>query len=183
MLPYQSSNLIKISLASVFLLLTACEMTPVISQEQRRLMQKRTFDTSYKTVFRSFRNVLQDEGYIIRNQDYAGGALVTSKVRPTEKRLTGGQMVAAAGIAFLLGAYGKDSPERRKTSDTFVVSVTFDRISKRRIETRMTIERGTRDNFGSQEGDEVLDSEMYQHFYNKIKAEIKRRTMKKSISS
>ena len=56
---------------------TACQTVPKLSPQQRRQLQTRAFkDVGYNNVFRAFKTVLQDEGYIIKNQDMKGGLIV-----------------------------------------------------------------------------------------------------------
>lgn len=149
-------------LLSVFTL-SACVTTPPMSPQQRRALQKRTYDYDMKSVFNAFKTILQDEGYIIRNQDFAGGMLLAEMQKST-----------GSGMAFL-SVLGGNSNSDYATSEGYSVSVSFEEINKKTTETRITLEKTTRMKRGGQQGDEILDPAIYKDIYQKVDVELKRR--------
>ncbi len=148
---------------SLVLGLGACQMysKPKFNMQQRRAMQVRSFDTSYKNVFNAFKSVLQDEGYIIKNLDFEGGMVLA------EKENAGGTSAFAASLM------GRDN---YVTGKGFSVSVSFDEITENNIETRMTLQSMTRMSRGGMSGTEVVEPTIYKTIYDRVRVEIQRRT-------
>lgn len=141
-------------------LLAACAVTPAMSPQQVRAMQMRSFEsTSYENVFRSLKTVLQDEGYVIKNQDMAGGLIVGS-IQKTDS-MSGFNMVFNAGKNY-------------RTGESYEVSVNLEKIGKT-VETRMTIQKMDSYSMGGTQGNPILDPETYKNIYEKVSVEIKRR--------
>jgi hypothetical protein len=142
------------------LFLVACAVTPPMSPQQIRAMQMRSFeDTSYENVFRSIKTVLQDEGYVIKNQDMVGGLIVGS-IQRTDG-MSNFNMVFNAGKNY-------------RTGESFEVSVNLEKVGKT-VETRMTIQRMESYSMGGTQGNSILDPETYKNIYEKVSVEIKRR--------
>lgn len=144
---------------------SGCVVKPQMSPQQRRALQKRSYDYSMKNVFNAFKTVLQDEGYIIRNQDYAGGMILAEKQRAANN----------GGAAFLSILAGGRSSGDYTTSEGYTVSVSLEGINKSTTETRMTLEKVSRSSRGGQSGGELLDPVIYKSLYQKIDVELKRR--------
>jgi len=142
----------------------ACATVPELSSMQRRQLQSRTFEnTSYENVFRSFKSVLQDEGYIIKNQDMAGGLIVASI-----------QKASHSIQPFLLtGSSQKNS--NYVMDDGFELSVNLEKMNELTVESRLTIQKVEHFSQGGQQGREILDQELYKAFYEKVKVETERR--------
>ena len=141
-------------------LLAACAVTPAISPQQIRAMQMRTFeDTSYENVFRAFKSVLQDEGYVIKNQDRVGGLIVGS-IQRTDG-MSNFNMVFNAGKNY-------------RTGESYEASVNLEKIG-RTIETRITIQRMESYSMGGSQGNPILNPEEYKNIYEKVSVEVKRR--------
>jgi hypothetical protein len=147
-------------LFALTLLLTACAITPPMSPQQIRAMQMRSFeDTTYENVFRSLKTVLQDEGYVIKNQDMAGG-LIVGTIQRTDG-MSNFNMVFNAGKNY-------------RTGESYEVSVNLEKVGKT-VETRMTIQKMESYSMGGLQGNPILDPETYKSIYEKVSVEIKRR--------
>ena len=166
----------KLFILPLFLLLSSCQTVPTLSVQQKRLLQQKTFKAPYKDIFYSFRRVLQDNGYIIKNQDFKGGLITASKSRTN--KFSGGEFAAILGFAVL----GYQGQYLRKELDRFDISVSFDKIVRNTIETKLTIQHNTKDNFGGEGGSEVLDPKIYRYIYSQVSAELNRRRMKKKMA-
>ena len=128
---------------------------------QRRALQTRTFDeTSYDNVFKAFKNVLQDEGYIIKNQDFQGGMILATILKADD---------SSEWLAKI------NNEQNYRTGEGFEVSISFDRINKKVTETRLTIQKIEQYSMGGSKGYEVLDPPLYKSIYDRVKVEIERR--------
>ena len=127
----------------------------------RRMQQTRTFeDVRYDIVFRAFKTVLQEEGYIIKVQDIQE-ALIVAEIQRSDKEGT-------IKVASVKGAKELDSSK-------YEMAVNFARPNPRTVEARMTIQKLEKINIGGQTGEEVMAPEVYKSFYVKVKAEVDRR--------
>ena len=136
-----------------------------VSPQQRRAMQMRTFrDVSYNNVFRAFKTILQDDGYIIQNQDYKGG-LITAEIQKTNR------------VAVFFANLNSDNPNTAIGS-SFQVTVNLEPINERTVETRLIVQRQTQYRLGGTTGLEVLKPKLYKTIYQKVSVEIKRRQAK-----
>ena len=155
----------KLVLASLlgFMVLASCETTPEMSPQQRRALQVRTFDSNYKNVFNAFKTVLQDEGYIIRNQDYTGGMILAEATKSSNK-----------GAVRFLRAFGNNGSDY-VTSEGYSISVNFEEINKNTTESRLILQKTQNMKRGSSTGNELLDPAVYKNIYQKVSVEIKRR--------
>ena len=144
------------------ILFSGCVVTPQkFTPQQRRAMQVRTFDASYENVFKSVKTVFQDEGYIIRNQDFAGGMVLAQKETSEN---AGYQMIELLS-----------DNESYTTGTGYEVSMNLDKINNTSTETRMTLQSTRKTNLGGSSGKELLKPEVYKSLYDKITVEIKRR--------
>lgn len=133
-----------------------------ISPQQRRAMQIKTFrDTSYNNVFRAFKTILQDNGYIIQNQDYKGG-LITAEAQKTN----------SAAIFF---ASISSDPRDRAIGRSFQVTVNLEKIAKKIVETRLILQEKKQYQLGGTTGSEIVNPKLYKTIYQKVSVEIKRR--------
>lgn len=149
-----------LALLSLFIFM-GCATTPQLSPQQRRSLQGRTFqDTTMDNVFRAFKTVLQDEGYVIKNQDMAGG-LIVAEIQKTD-----------SGSAFWAALAGSNN---YRTGQSFEVSVNLEAINKSTIETRLVCQEKSQMSMGGQQGKEILDPELYKTLYQKVSTEIERR--------
>lgn len=143
-------------------LFAGCATTPQISPQQRRAMQVKHFkDTDYNNVFRAFKTVLQDEGYIIKNQDMKGGLIVAHSSKS-----------AGAGHAVLAVLAGT---QNYQTGVTFEVSVNLEEIRKNYTESRVIIQEMASYSMGGSKGKEILSPELYRNIYSKVFVEVERR--------
>lgn len=156
---------------SIFLItifLSSCATRPPMSIPQRRSLQMRTFSHSLDNVFKAFKSVLQDDGYIIKNQDYAGGMLLAQK----ETSYGGGTLIDIAGV---FGDVSVRQNQNRVIGKGYEVSISFDAINKNLIETRLTLQQITSMSQGGKRGREVVDAKMYKAIYDRVLIEIQRR--------
>lgn len=145
------------------LVLSGCASSGQTLAEQRDT-QTREFDkATYETVFRAFKAVFQDEGYIIRGQDPKLG-VITATLQRTEH-----------GHEALWRAYGKIG-ESFDIGDTVEVSVNIVKTSLTiGVETRLAVQRIERYALGGTQGEELLAPEIYGHLYRKVALELDRR--------
>ena len=141
--------------------IASCATKPNWTPQQRRALQTKNFDESYDNVFRSIKNVLQDDGYIITNQDHAGGLILA------RKDTDGDSSFKLLGIPLTV--------ENDEGSTSFEISFNVEEISKGNVETRLTITKNTTTNNGKRSGSEVVDPKAYKSIYDKINVEVQRR--------
>ena len=139
-----------------------CATTTKLSPQQRRALQVRNFESSYNHVFRAFKTVLQDEGYIIKNQDMQGGLIVAHNSKS-----------AGAGMAVLAALAGNNT--NYKTGSTYEVSVNMEEIRKKYVESRVIIQRVDAYSQGGAQGREIIDPALYRNIYSKVMVEVQRR--------
>ena len=146
---------------SLALMTMSCATMPELSPSQRRAMQSRTFeDASYESVFRAFKTVLQDDGYIIKNQDQPGGLIVAS-IEKTDK----GSIFMAA----------MNNQSNYRTGEGYEVSVNMEKLNEKTTDSRLTIQKLEDFSQGGKRGSEILDEKLYKTFYDKVKTEVERR--------
>jgi len=144
-----------------FFLQSGCATLSEVTPAERMAMQTQVFEnTSYENVFQSFKTVLQDDGYLIKNQDQGGGFIVAS-VDKNDK--------ASSFFAAING-----SPQYR-SGDGFELSINLERVTNTTIRARTTIQRVERYSLGSQEGEEVLEPTIYRNFYDMVRVEVAHR--------
>ncbi len=149
--------LCSLALVAIF----ACEHTPEWTPQQRRAMQTRAFNASYRNVFLAIKDVLQDDGYQIKNQDYRGGLIVAKKEIDKRK-------IKILGLVFT-----EQDPE--ETGTTYQISFNLERVSKANVETRLTVSSITQRRDGHHRAEEVVEPKTYQAIYRNLQLEIKRR--------
>jgi len=140
--------------------------TVKMSTQQRRAMQVKNFEDSYNNVFRAFKTVLQDEGYIIKNQDMQGGLIVAHASKTS----------SSTGMVVLYALAGQHS---YRTGTTFEVSVNLEEIRKKYVESRVIIQRVDAYSMGGSRGNEIIDPKLYQNIYSKVMVEVARRRANK----
>ena len=144
-----------------------CQTTPSLTPQQRRTLQTRIYEAPYGTVFRAFKTVMQDEGYIIKNQDITGG-LIVAEAQSTNR----------AGMFFQTLSLLDNSSHpyaNYRTGQTYSWSVNLEEIQKDRIETRLILQRSDTFSQGGQVGMEVLKPEVYRNIFIKVNNEVARR--------
>jgi len=153
--------------------LSSCSSTPPLSTAQRRAMQTKTYqEASYENVFRAFKSVLQDEAYVIENQDMDGGLILAKTSREVQPAFGGG----FGRFMHNMDRYGKDRDrENYKTGTELVVSVNLEKISDLITETRMIMNRKEKFKFGEESARQINNPEAYRHLYNLVDVEIQRR--------
>ena len=154
-----------IFLSFLLLSMAGCVTTPQLSPQQRRSLQVRNFESTYNHVFRAFKTVLQDEGYIIKNQDMQGGLIVAHNSKPT-----GGGMAVLAALG---------GNENYHTGTTYEVSVNLEAIRKKYTESRVIIQKVASYSQGGSRGREIIDPALYRNIYAKVIVEIERRKAQK----
>lgn len=144
-----------------FLLLSVGCATVRISPQQRRAMQVKYFESSYNNVFRAFKAVLQDEGYIIKNQDMQGGLIVAHASK-----------ASSTGMVVLAALAGQSNYH---TGTTFEVSVNLEEVRKNYVESRLIIQKVDAYSMGGSRGNEIVKPELYKNLYSKVMVEVARR--------
>ena len=112
-------------------------------------------------MFRAFKSVLQDEGYIIKNQDMQGGLIVAHSSKPS-----------GSGATFLAVLSGQ---QNYQTGTTYEVSVNLEEIRKKYIESRVIIQKMESYSMGGARGYEIVDPNLYRNIYSKVMLEVARR--------
>jgi hypothetical protein len=138
----------------------SCATRPQLSSQQRRSLQVRTFKANYENSFRAIKSVLQDEGYVIKNQDMQGGLIVA------EKSMTDNSSRIWAALA---------GSSQYRTGEGFDVSFNLEMIGPMSTESRLTIQKHETTNLGGKQGEEILEPELYKSIYQKIQTELARR--------
>ena len=146
------------------LLCVSCTTVAPLSAHQRRAIQVKHFNTSYNHVFRAFKTVLQDEGYIIKNQDMKGGLIVAHHSKPSGNR---GFMILANALS--------DRQQNYVTGTRFEISVNLEAIRKNYIESRLIIQQVNSYNMGGSQGTEIINPNLYRNIYSKVRVEVARR--------
>jgi hypothetical protein len=150
----------KAIIALSVLLITGCATTEM-SPQQRRSIEVHTFqNANYSAVFRAFKAILQDEGYIIKNQDMNGG-LIVATIQKTDR--------SSSFWAAL--SHGSNY----RTGEGFEVSVNLERLGKHAVESRVTLQKLDHYSMGGQQGEEILDPKLYRELYQKVATEVARR--------
>ena len=144
------------------MIFVSCASKPTWTPQQRRALQMRSFDASYNAVFRSIKSILQDDGYLITNQDYEGGLILA------QKEINKSSSAAWKTVVFGVGNY--------ESGKGYQISFNLEKISKSNTETRLTISTNTKRSFGGNtSGEEVVDPKIYKVIYEKLNVEIQRR--------
>ncbi len=147
--------------------ITACQTIPVLSPDQKRALQTRVFKSaSYNTVFRAFKTVLQDEGYIIKNTDMDGGFMTAE----TQK-----SMGAGYNTLIILGAASGSPQNNYATGRTYTCTVNLEEIQKNTVEARLIFQKTTNFSRGGKSGGELFAPEVYRNVFTKVSREIQRR--------
>lgn len=124
----------------------------------------RTYEqTSYENVFRASKTVLQDDGYVIKNQDLQGG-LITGIIQKSK---------STTHKVFGLDVSTSDDTEVRGGGNE--ASVNLEKVSNSVTEVRVVFQRTTSYEKGGDTGEEVLDPDAYRTFFRKVQVEIERR--------
>ncbi|MDR1691692.1 MAG: hypothetical protein LBR35_02530 [Rickettsiales bacterium] len=185
----------KLAIFISLFLLGACATSPepALTPQQKRAIQVRTFDTSVDMTFQAFKSVLQDDGYVIQNQDYAGGLLVAEG-----STISGGNTPSSSGngntglilsgilttASLAVAATGKGNHNtviagnpntREKVGQKYRLSVSLDKINSKTTESRLIIQKISQYNMGSETIEEYLNEDTYKLIYDKVNYEIKRR--------
>ena len=150
-----------------FFFFVACQTTPSLTPDQKRALQVHIFSSvSYNTVFRAFKTIMQDEGYIIKNQDFEGGLIVAE----SQKSSSMNNFL----IAISSGLSGQSSSSHI-VGQVFSWSVNLEEIEKGKIESRIIFQKKNMYSTGGQTGNEILQPETYRNIYTKVIREINRR--------
>ncbi len=149
----------------LLIVLAGCSTVPPMTKQQKRAIQMKNFETSYDNVFKAFKTVLQDDGYIIKNQDFEGGMLLAQKERDINEGKSG------FGKFMSVMARSKNDP----TGKGFDLSVSFDKINDKTTETRLILQEMTKWSSGGSKGREVVDAPLYKAIYDDVAIEVKRR--------
>lgn len=157
--------------ASILFGITSCATLPEMTAQEKRAMQVKTYDSNYENTFRSLKNVLQDEGYMIKQQDMNGGLVTAIKKKSNSTPSTSGMRMGAFGLGF--GSSEKQG--RYPTAESYEASVNLEKINKDTTETRINIQFIRSFSDGNDDTQEVLDPVQFQSIYQKLGIEIERR--------
>lgn len=164
--------LLGLLVAMVLSFVSCAGKKPQLSPMQIRELTTKMFESDYETVFRSTLTILQDQGYVIKNTDMAGGLILGYADRKTA---FGSQLFSALMLGFVA----------HKGTD-IEVSCMLNKNSDTSTELRMNIQEakyGQSSAFsGSSKTDSNLirDPKIYKALFDQIGVEIKRReAMKK----
>ena len=146
----------------------AAAVPPTKSQLEVREIQTRTFDTSdTKLVMKAMLNVLQDDGYVVRNAVVDLGLITAAKeidLAPGRSEPVGGDFIGARG-GVVLGFQGP--PLYRKTE----VHEFTGNISEfgKQTRVRINIQRKVLDNRGGVLSVQAIDdAQFYQVFFSRV---------------
>ncbi len=142
-------------------LVCGCATTGKVPQKTQleiREFQTRTYDTdSLKMVMKAMINVLQDDGYILKNADLELGILNATKEMDVESK----------GEAFFLSVLGGDNARWKKNS---IVEATGNITQYgEQCRVRMNFQLKVMDNRGNvMEVKQIADEKHYQDFFAKV---------------
>jgi|GEM_PF-3097957 len=157
-------------------LLGGCASAPALKARQKSSLQTRTFEeVSYESVFRAFRKILMEEGYIVNSEDEQGGLIVGSLERVDP-------FVRAKRVLRVFG--GGDSAsiggDHRK-GEVFEISVNVDPADEGVVHVRMAIQKVEIYNQGERRGSVLVSEESYQSVFDKVNDEVERRREQGSV--
>lgn len=155
--------------------LVGCETIPSLSSQQKRALQTKIFTGhSYNTVFKSIKSVMQDEGYLIKNQDMVGGLIVAEL---NSSRLPSKTNLLLLGVATAVFSNNLYNNNNSLSGKTYIWSINLEEINKKLTEVRMILHEKEHYSSGGQAGREVVKFELYRNIFNKIVVEINRREL------
>ncbi len=163
-----SRSFLYIPLAAAALFLTSClgpssPREPQRSQLEIRQMQTHVFDVSdFHLVMKAMLNVLQDEGYVVKNIQTDIGFLTAQKEVDVE----------AKGLRFWFSTYGTaDHPRWDKTSVIDVTANVTEMDHRTKVRVNFQVKR--LDNYGSVVSVfPIKDPNYYQDFFAKVSKSI-----------
>ena len=131
---------------------------PQKTQLEIREFQTRAYDTdSLKMVMKAMINVLQDDGYILKNADLELGILTATKEMDVESK----------GEAFVLSVFGGDNARWKKNSIVEAAGNITQYGKQCRV--RMNFQLKVMDNKGNvMEVKQITDEKHYQDFFAKV---------------
>jgi hypothetical protein len=140
------------------LFVASCSSVPKVSPAQRHDMQVRTFEgAKLDGVFRAFKTVLQDESAIIRSQDVVSGIIVASLQKTTKE-----------GAFWLMLGW---EAEKYHVGDDYELTVNLTQ-GENGVESRLSIEKLKHYMLGGQGGEEILSTNLYARFYERVQNEV-----------
>lgn len=158
----------------ILLFILGCQTTPPLTPQQRRTLQTRIYNAPYETVFRAFKTVMQDEGYIVKNQDMLGGLIVSE----TQKNMGSGYnsfLVLGALADGFSNSSGSSRNNTYATGKTFTSTVNLEEVRKNVVEARLIFQTTVNYSGGGQTGREIVDPEVYRSIFVKVNNEVERR--------
>jgi len=153
----------KILFLTVVLIFSGCAMTPPVpqmSQLEIREMQTRSYENggvSFKQVMKAIINVLQDDGFIIKNADKELGFITAVQETDVE---------TPWGSAFAIG-FGDQQPRYPKNAiNEGSVNITE---RGKRMQVRAIFQKKVLDNLGGTSSvHQITNLEYYQKFFSKV---------------
>lgn len=141
--------------------LSACAFgggKPAKSQLEIREFQTREFDTkNQKMVMKALINVLQDEGFIIKNADSELGFMTATKERDVEST-----------FKFNYNWNDPKSPPRYAKTESIDATANITELANK-CRVRVTFSKKILDNFGGvMEVGQIDDEKFYQDFFSKV---------------
>ncbi len=152
--------------------LISCQTAPQLTSNQRRVIQTKHFvAASYENVFRSFKTVLQDEGYIIMNQDKDGGLIVAEA---TETIPFSNHTLASKTMnhPFMLKT---TPPQQTPAVKTLLASINLESVSKDLVEARIVLREKDIYVNGMRTGREIINPRQYRNLFVQVLRQIEYR--------
>ena len=148
------------------LLLFSCGTTKSLTPNELKMMTTRQIESDYSLAFSSVISLLQSEGFLVTNTDRESGLINANKQVDNKN---------AAAQRFFLGT--------SKDASTAQISVFVQSINEGLSEVKLTIYEGSISTTNGQWGIQykstqnsmVQDAEVYNTWFNNLKAEIERR--------
>lgn len=119
--------------------------------------------TPFDTVYKAFKAVLQEEGYILKMQDVNSGVLVAE---------LGQRLYQSAGVVLSAERIGRARE----------ITINVNKLPQGKSEARVSLQLVRNYSMGGSSGDELLDRPYYDEVFALVKAELDRRASRRPDS-
>jgi hypothetical protein len=139
------------------IIVPACSSVPTLTEAEREALHSRAFvEASYEGVFRGYKTILLDEGYVIKVEDIQAGLIVA---------------VMNKGSHIVQGT----SPGDVFLAEGYELSVNIERSGPAEVSSRVSVQRMENYSLGGQRGVEIVDTSLYETLYQRVKEEMQSR--------
>jgi len=156
-------------IAALILWVAGCAPASAVLSRANPGGHSQTFiKASYAAVFEAVQNILQNEGYVVEQQDKRSGQIVATIEKPDpssgERDLS-----SVAGDASV-----RSSSSGPRGREGYRVSLTFQPVTETSIKVQLTIQSVELFNEGGRRGSVIVSEESYNAFFDKLHFELER---------